>query len=103
MYHEVAAEANFMTVYIADEHAHVQRLVLVFYMATVLEECILKSSVLLFVFLWQKDPMQRIVIKKCFLFTVGNVCHVKRFTTGSSNVADFSLMTKRLKQRCRSG
>jgi hypothetical protein len=27
--------------------------------------------------------MQRIIIKKCFLFAVGIVCRVKRFTTGS--------------------
>jgi hypothetical protein len=26
--------------------------------------------------------MQRIFIKKCFLFTVGSVCRVKRYTTG---------------------
>jgi hypothetical protein len=29
--------------------------------------------------------MQRIVIKKCFLFMVGSVCRVKRFTVGSRN------------------
>jgi hypothetical protein len=29
-----------------------------------------------------KDTMERIFIKKCFLFTVGSVCRVKRFTTG---------------------
>jgi hypothetical protein len=29
--------------------------------------------------------MQRIFIKKCFLFTVGIVCRVKRFTAGSRN------------------
>jgi hypothetical protein len=29
--------------------------------------------------------MQRTFIKKCFLFTVGSVCRVKRFTTGSIN------------------
>jgi hypothetical protein len=29
--------------------------------------------------------MQRILIKKCFLFTVGSVCRVKRFITGSRN------------------
>jgi hypothetical protein len=29
--------------------------------------------------------MQRIFIKKCFLFMVGNVYHVKQFTTGSRN------------------
>jgi hypothetical protein len=32
-------------------------------------------------FCLQKDSMQRKFIKKCFLFTVGSVCHVKRFTT----------------------
>jgi hypothetical protein len=34
--------------------------------------------------------MQRIFIKKCFLFTVGSVCHVKRITSGSRNVANVS-------------
>jgi hypothetical protein len=29
--------------------------------------------------------MQRIFINKCFLFKVGSVCRVKRFTTGSRN------------------
>jgi hypothetical protein len=29
--------------------------------------------------------MQRIFIKKCFLFTVGSVCCVKQFTAGSIN------------------
>jgi hypothetical protein len=29
--------------------------------------------------------MQSIVIKKCFLFMVGSVCHVKWFTPGSKN------------------
>jgi hypothetical protein len=29
--------------------------------------------------------MQRIFIKECFLFTVGSVCRVKRFTTVSIN------------------
>jgi hypothetical protein len=27
--------------------------------------------------------MQRLLIKKCFLFTVGSVCRLRRFTTGS--------------------
>jgi hypothetical protein len=36
-------------------------------------------------FCGQKDSMQRIFIKKCFLFTVGSVCRVKRFTSGSRN------------------
>jgi hypothetical protein len=30
----------------------------------------------------QNDLMQRMLIKKCFLFTVGSVCHAKRYTTG---------------------
>jgi hypothetical protein len=47
--------------------------------------------------------MQRIFIKKCFLFAVGNVCLVKRFTAGSRDVALVTLMTKRLKRRCGSG
>jgi hypothetical protein len=32
--------------------------------------------------------MQRIFINKYFLFTVGSVCRIKRFTAGSRNVAD---------------
>jgi hypothetical protein len=34
---------------------------------------------------------------------VKSACHIKRFTAGSRNVPDISLMTKRLKQRCGSG
>jgi hypothetical protein len=37
---------------------------------------------MLCIFCEQKDSMQRIFIKKCFLFTVRSVCCVKRFTTG---------------------
>jgi hypothetical protein len=29
--------------------------------------------------------MQRLFVKKCFLFTVGSVCRVKQFTTGMGN------------------
>jgi hypothetical protein len=74
-----------MTVYVADAHTHVQRLVSVVKMATVLEVCTTVISVQLCVLCWQKDSMQRTFIKKCFLFTVGSVCRVKRFTTGSRN------------------
>jgi hypothetical protein len=42
---------------------------------------LLKSTVLLCVFCGKNDSMQNIFINKCFLFTVGSVCHVKRFTT----------------------
>jgi hypothetical protein len=38
MYHKVAAQSSFMTVLVADAHAHVQSLVSVVKMATVLEE-----------------------------------------------------------------
>jgi hypothetical protein len=55
-------------------------------MATVLEEYITEEqcSVVLSV-CGQKDSMQRIFIKKCFIFTVVSVCCVNRFTTGSRN------------------
>jgi hypothetical protein len=66
-----------MTAYVADANAHVQRLVSVVKMATVLEDVLPKNSVLLRVcFCGQKGSMQRIFIKKCFLFTTGNVYHV---------------------------
>jgi ribosomal protein L44E len=39
-----------------------------------------KSSVLLSVFCGQKDSMQRIFIKNCFLFTVESVCRVKQLS-----------------------
>jgi hypothetical protein len=50
-------------------------------MATVLKTCTIEEQRCAF-FCGQKDSMQRIFIKKCFLFTVGSVCRVKRFTTG---------------------
>jgi hypothetical protein len=65
-----------MRVYVADAHAQAQRLVLIVETATLLEE----SSVLLCPFCRQKDSMQRIFIKKYFLFTVEGVCGIKRFT-----------------------
>jgi hypothetical protein len=70
-------------------------------MATVLEVFTTEEqrSVVWF-FYGHKDSMQRILIKKCFLFTLGSVCRIKRFTAGSRNVAKVSLMTKKLKQSC---
>jgi hypothetical protein len=47
--------------------------------------------------------MQRILINKCFLFMVGSVYRVKRFTTRPRDVAKVSLMKNRLKRRCESG
>jgi hypothetical protein len=37
------------------------------------------------IFCGKTNSMQRMFTKKCFLFTVGSVCRVKRFTTGSRN------------------
>jgi hypothetical protein len=39
-------------------------------------------------FLWEKGLMQRTFIKKYFLFTVGSVCCVERFTAGAESFAD---------------
>jgi hypothetical protein len=58
-------------------HAHVQRLVLVVKMATVLDECSTEDHRYV-VRCGQKDSMLRIFIKRCFLFTVGSVCRVKQ-------------------------
>jgi hypothetical protein len=71
-----------MTVWVTDAHAHVYRLVSVIKMATVLQECTTEEQRSVVCFCWRKDSMQRIFIKKCFLFTVGSVCRVKRFTAG---------------------
>jgi hypothetical protein len=70
---------------VADVKAHILRLVLVVIMATVLEMCVTEEQRSIVRFLWAKDSMQMIFIKRCFLFTVGNVSRVKRFTTGSRN------------------
>jgi hypothetical protein len=64
-------------------HAHIHRLVSVVKMATVLEDCTTEEQRSLVRFYGQKDLIQRIFIKKYFLFTVGSVCRVKRSTTGS--------------------
>jgi hypothetical protein len=50
--------------------------------APVLEECATEEQCSVVRFCGQKGSMQRIFIKKCFLFTVGSVCSVERFTTG---------------------
>jgi hypothetical protein len=61
--------------------AHVQRLVSVVKMATVLEECNTEEQRSVCVFCGQKDSMKRIFIKNCFIFTMGSFCRVKRFIT----------------------
>jgi hypothetical protein len=54
-------------------------------MATAHEEYTIEEQRSVVLFCDQKDSMQRMFIKKCFPFTVGNVCRVKRFTGGSRN------------------
>jgi hypothetical protein len=39
-------------------------------------------------FCGRKCSMQRMLIKKCFLFTVGSVCRVKRLSLGGKSFAD---------------
>jgi hypothetical protein len=61
-------------------------------MATVLEEytTVEQPSLVPFFFGGQNNSMQRIFIKKCFLFTVGSVYHnwVEKFSQGRSKIAD---------------
>jgi hypothetical protein len=64
-------------------HAHVQTLVSVVTVATVLEGYATEDQRSVVRFLWAKDTLQRLFIKKCFLFTLGSVCSVKGFTIGS--------------------
>jgi hypothetical protein len=66
-------------------HAHVQKMVSVAKMVTVLEEFITEGQRSVVRFLWAKGFNERILIKKSFMCMVGSVCHVKRFTTGSRN------------------
>jgi hypothetical protein len=47
-----------------------------------------------YVFCGQKDSMKKIFIKKCFLFTVGSVCRVKRFHLGGKRFADEEVETE---------
>jgi hypothetical protein len=62
-------------------HAHVERLVSVVKMVTVLAGVLPKRSILLCVFFFcgQKDLVYSISARKCFLFTAGSACRVKRF------------------------
>jgi hypothetical protein len=57
-------------------------------METALEGVLLKSSVMLFVFLWAKELNPKDFHENIFLFAVGGVCRVKQFTTGWKSFAD---------------
>jgi hypothetical protein len=64
---------------------HVQRLVSVAKWRPYLRSFFRRAAFYSTFFCGQKDSIQKTFIKKCFLFTVGSVCRVKRFTTGSRN------------------
>jgi hypothetical protein len=64
---------------------------------------LLKSSILLCVFCGQKDSMERIFIKKCFMFMVGSVYHVKQFTTDREILSRTFKSCRWCSTRCRSG
>jgi hypothetical protein len=49
---------------------------------TVLEERVTEEHHSVVHFYGQKDSVQRIFIKKCFLFIIRSVCQVKVFTSG---------------------
>jgi hypothetical protein len=54
-------------------------------MVTILEEYNTEEQRSVVRFCGQKVSMQRIFIKKCFLFVVGSVRRIKRFTAGLRN------------------
>jgi hypothetical protein len=67
VYHYVAAQSSFMTVYVEDVHTHVQRLVSVVKIATMLEGVLLKSSILLCIFfLWTKGLYAKDIHREMF-------------------------------------
>jgi hypothetical protein len=51
-------------------------------MTTVLEDGTTEEQRSVVLFLWEKDSMKRIFVKKCFLFTLGSVCCIKPFSAG---------------------
>jgi hypothetical protein len=55
-----------MTVKVADAHAHVQRLVSVLKMATVIEECTAKKQCYVVRFLWAKGLYAKDIHKEMF-------------------------------------
>jgi hypothetical protein len=57
-------------------------------MATVLEVYTTEEQRSVMRFYGQKNSMQRIFIKKCFLFAVGSVYRVKRFGLGGRSFVE---------------
>jgi hypothetical protein len=69
-------------------------------MATVLEQCITEEQRSVVLFCVQKNLVQRIFIKKCFVFTASGSQLGQEIVLF---VASVSLMKKKLKRRCGSG
>jgi hypothetical protein len=62
---------------------HVQGLISIVKMATVLEDFTTEEQCSVALLLWAKGLNAKDIHKKKFLFVVGSVCCRKRFTTGS--------------------
>jgi hypothetical protein len=77
-----------MTFQVAYTHAHVRRIVSVATTATVLEKYTTEEQRSLVRFLWAKGLNAKDIHKIWFLFTVGSVYHVKRFSLGGKRFAD---------------
>jgi hypothetical protein len=89
-----------MTVWIADAHEHVQRLVSVVKMANVLGECSAEDQHFVVRFLWAKGHTAKDIHKEIFPL-YGGKCLSRR--AAHNWVANVSLMMKRLKRRCGRG
>jgi hypothetical protein len=68
VYHSVAARSSIKKVKVADKHAHVQRLVSVVQMATMLEGCTTEEQhfVVYFFFLWAKGLNTKSIHKEMY-------------------------------------
>jgi hypothetical protein len=72
-------------------------------MVTPLKECTTYDQGSVVSVLWTKGFNAKDIHKKMFSVYGEKWFGVKRFTTGSRNVANVSLITKMLKRRCGSG
>jgi hypothetical protein len=62
-------------------HMHLQRMVSVVKMVTVLQEYVTEEQRSVVRFLWAKGLNTKIIIKKYFILILGSVCRVKRVST----------------------
>jgi hypothetical protein len=103
VYHYFAAQFSFMTVYVSEARAQIQRLVSVVKMATVHEACTTKEHRSVMHFLCKKGVNAKDIHKKWFTFMVGSVCRVKRFTTGPRNYLNNVRKSQMMKRRYGNG